>query len=105
MSLVVKDEVEIYTNVDEGLLELSVKCDDVPILLDNSFLLSVKDCEGDSEVDCEEDNKRDCEGDSEGDSKTDCEGNNEEDFEGDGIEDCEKVGEEDEEEIAGSSVD
>ena len=105
ISLVVKDEVELYTNVNEGLLEPSVKCDDVPMLLDNSLLLSVKDCEGDSKVDCEEDNKRDREEDSEGDSKTDCEGDNEEDFEGDGIGDCEKVGEGDGEEIASSSVD
>ena len=80
MSLVVKDEVELHTNTDEGLLERSVKCDDVPILLDNSLLLCVRDCEGDSKVDCEEGNKRDCEGDSEGDSKTDCERDNEEAF-------------------------
>ena len=53
MSLVATDEVELYTNVDEELFELSVKCDDVPILLDNSLLLSVKDCEGDSERDFE----------------------------------------------------
>ena len=67
MSLVAKDEVELHTNTDD-------------ILLDNSLLLCVRDCKGDSKKNCEEGNKRDCEGDSEGDSKTDCEGDNEEAF-------------------------
>ena len=115
--LVVKDEVELYTNVDEGLLELFVKCDDVPILLDDSLLLSVRDCEGDNEVDCVGDSKKDCEGDSEGDcegdsegdcegdSKRDCEEDSEEVSEGDSERDCEKVGEGVGEEIGDSSVD
>ena len=60
MSLVVKDEGKLYTNVDKELLELSVKCDDVPILLDNRLLLSVKDCEGDREGESEGDSEADC---------------------------------------------
>ena len=73
-SLVAKDEV------DKGFFNPSVKCD-VSILLDNSSLLCVRDCEWDNE----EESERDCEGESEG--------------------NCEEVGEGDEEEIAGSSVD
>ena len=69
-----------------------MKYDDVPILLDNSLLPCVRDCEGDT--------KRDCDGD----SKKDCEGDNEEYFEGDSEEDREEVGEWDGKEIAGSSV-
>ena len=77
MSLVAKDEV------NKGLFNPSVKCD-VSILLDDSLLVCVRDCEGDSE------------GESEGESEGDCEGDNEGD--------CEEVGEGDGEEIAGSSV-
>ena len=111
MSLVAKDEGELYTNVDKGLLKLSLKCDD--ILLYNNLLPFVKDCEGDCEGDCEEDCEGNCEGDCEGDSegdcevdsKTDCEGDSEDDFEVDSEGDCEEVGEGYGEKIVGSSVD
>ena len=59
MSLVIKDEGELCTNVDEGLLELSVKSSDVCIPLDDSSLPCVRDCEGDSEGDCKEVGKGD----------------------------------------------
>ena len=74
MSLVAKDEV------NKVLFNSSVKCD-VSILLDDSLLVCVRDCEGDIEGESE----GGCEGDSEG--------------------DCEEVGERDGEEIDGSSVD
>ena len=78
MSLVAKDEV------NKGLFDPSVKCN-VSILLDDSLLVCVRDCEGDSEEGCEGESEGDCEGDSNG--------------------DFEEVGEGDGEGIAGSSVD
>ena len=74
MSLVAKDEV------NKGLFDPSVKCN-VSILLDDSLLVCVRDCEGDIE----------------GESEGGCEGDSDGDFEG--------VGEGDGEGIAGSSVD
>ena len=46
-----------------------MKCDDVPILLDNSLLPCVRDCKGDSEGESEGNNEADCKEVGEGDKK------------------------------------